>query len=68
MGLPSLASSSAWSPDETVMCGISKKEGDLTSVLGGNYSPIREAEYMHKEALMPKRISTFSISTISIIW
>lgn len=63
-GLPSIASSS---PLETMMCGISKK-GDLTSALGENYSPIREAEYMHKEALMPKRILTISISTISIIW
>lgn len=36
------------------MCGILKKEQDITSALGGNYSPIRETEYMHNEALMPK--------------
>lgn len=39
---------------ENSILGILKKERDITSVFGGNYCPMGEAEYMHKEDLMPK--------------
>lgn len=47
------------------MCGILKKERAITSVLGGNYSPIREAEYMHKEALMPEEFQQSQLALLA---
>lgn len=40
---------------ENPILGVLEKETDITSVLGGNYSRIREAEYKPEEDLMPPK-------------
>lgn len=40
---------------ENPILGILEKETDITSVLGGNYSRIREAEHKLEEDLMPPK-------------